>query len=168
MLINVTAMATDSVATALSVATTFTVVGTMLSHKCEHRCHLTPLSQRCQCHRCHSAVSCHRCHTSVRGNVTVFSLSPLLHRCQFTSLTYCCCHRCRSAVRATAVTAQLSTPLSQYCHYHRYHTCGNCHCCDISVDSSVIVVQISTAVPPLWDSSCVRKTAELGKKPECI
>ena len=30
-----------------------------------------------------------------------------------------CCHR------------QLGTPLSQYYHYHRYHTSGNCHRCDI-------------------------------------
>ena len=48
----------------------------------------TSLSQRCLCHRWHSAVSCHRCYTSVHSSVTALSLSPLLHRCQFTSMTH--------------------------------------------------------------------------------
>ena len=61
-----------------------TLIWTSLSHRCQ----LTALSQRCQCHRCHSAVSCHCCHTSVHSSVTAFSLSPLLHRCQFTSMTH--------------------------------------------------------------------------------
>ena len=39
MHISVTAMATDSAATALSVATIFTVVCISLSHWCAHHCH---------------------------------------------------------------------------------------------------------------------------------
>ena len=63
------------------------------------------------------------------------------------SLSQCC-------LGHWAVTAQLSTPLSQYCHYHQCQTSGNCHRCD-SVGSSVPVVQVSNTVPPPWDSSCV-------------
>ena len=98
----------------------------------------TLLSQCCQCHHCH---------TSAHSNFTVLSLSSLLHRCQFTSLPYyCCCLCCNGAVEATAVTAQLSTPLSQYCRYHRCYTSGNCHRCDISVDSSVNLNRCATAM----------------------
>ena len=84
--ISVTAMATDSAATVVSVVTTSTVVCTSLSQRCQ----LTLLSQHCQCHRCHSAVSCQVTAVthSVHSNVTVLSLSSLLHRCQFTTLTY--------------------------------------------------------------------------------
>ena len=35
-----------------------------------------------------TAVSCHHYHTSVHCNVTALSLSLLLYRCQFTSLTH--------------------------------------------------------------------------------
>ena len=65
MHISVTVMATDSAVTALSVATTFTMICTSMFHKCGHYCH--------------SAVSCHRCHTSVHSNVTALSLPSLLH-----------------------------------------------------------------------------------------
>ena len=65
MHISVTAMTTDSGVTALSVATTLTVMCTSLSHYYEHRCH--------------NAVSCHRCHTSVHSNVTALSSPSLLH-----------------------------------------------------------------------------------------
>ena len=44
------------------------------------------------------------------------------------------------AVQAIAVTVQLSTPLSQHCHYHRSYTGSSCHCFDISVDSNVALV----------------------------
>ena len=40
-------------------------------------------------------------------------------------------------------TLMLLPLLLQYCHYHQCHTMsnnGNCHCCDISVDSSVTIV----------------------------
>ena len=57
--ISVTAVTTDSAVTALSVATTLTVM-------------CTSLSQRCQCHRCHTSVHsnvtsrhCHRCCTVI-------------------------------------------------------------------------------------------------------
>ena len=62
---SVTAMATDSAATALSDAPTFTVMCTSLSRYCEN-------SFR-------SAVSCHRWHTSVYSNVTTLSFSSLLY-----------------------------------------------------------------------------------------
>ena len=99
------------------VTATFTLVWqrwqlTLLWQWCAHRCHTnvniavtlmrTSLSQRCQCHRCCSAVSCHRCHTSVHSNVTALSLSSLLHRCQL--------HRWHTNVAAIAVTV-LSLPL---------------------------------------------------------
>ena len=74
MFINVTAMATDSAVKALSVVNTFTMMCTSLSHYCEHRYH--------------SAVTCYHYHTSVHSNVTALSLSSLLQRCQFTSLTH--------------------------------------------------------------------------------
>ena len=105
--ISVTAMAADSVVTAVKTDSAVTAMCTLvwqrcqlplLSQWCAHRCLTnvniavtimwTSLSQRCQCHRCHSAVSCHRCRTSVHGSVTALSLSPLLHRCQFTSMAH--------------------------------------------------------------------------------
>ena len=61
-----------------------TLMWTLLSQQCQ----LTPLSQHCQCHRCHSTISCHCCHTSVHSSVTALPLSPLLHCCQFTSMTH--------------------------------------------------------------------------------
>ena len=77
----------------------------------------------------------------MHGSVTALSLSLLLQRCQFTSITHqCCCHRCHSTVTIITVT------LVAYCHR-----------CDISVDISVTLVQNSTDVPPLWDSSCVQQ-----------
>ena len=82
---SVTAVATDNAVTMLSVATTFTVMCTLLLHECEHRCQLSPLSQCCQCHHCHTAVSCHQCHARVHSNVTALSLLPC---CQFTSLIH--------------------------------------------------------------------------------
>ena len=119
---------------------------------------LTVLRQRCQlpllsqwCAHCH--------HTNVNIAVTLLSVVTAVtlactlmlqcfhcHRCctvvslHWWHANVAACHRCHSAIQATAVTAQLSTPLSQYCHCHRCYTSGNSHCCDISVDSSVTVV----------------------------
>ena len=122
--------------TALSVATTFTLMCKSLSQSCERSCH-----SAVSCHRCHSAVSvtavthsavsCHHYHTSVLCNVTALSL---LQRCQFNciantlmllpSLSQCYLgHYGHSTVKHTAVTILC-------------HTSGNCYRCD-SVDSSV-------------------------------
>ena len=67
----------------------------------------TVLRQHCQlpllsqCNRYHSVVSCHRCHTSAHSNVTVLSLSSLLHRrCHSTVQV----HRCHNTVTTTDVT----------------------------------------------------------------
>ena len=97
----------------------------LLSQSCAHRCHTnmhiavtlmwTPLSLRCQCHRLHSVVSCHRCHSSVHSSVTALSLSPLLHRCQFTSVTHYTggiLQRLDTDMQST-VTAKMSTALWQ-------------------------------------------------------
>ena len=95
-----------------------------------------------------------------------WQLTMLRQRCQLPLLSQWCAHRCHTNVNiavtalsvVTAVTLVCTvyvTPLSQYCRYHRCYTTSNCHCCDISVDSGMTVVQTSTAVSPLWDSSCV-------------
>ena len=68
-------------------------------------------------------------------------------------------------VDAIAVTVLSRPLLSQHSQVHRCHNTvtttdvtpasGNCHRCDISVDSSVTVALILTAVPPLWDPTCM-------------
>ena len=79
-----------------------------------------------------------------------WQLTVLWQRCLLwlVTLLQWCAHRSDTNVNTavtevsvvTAITAQLSTPLSQYCHNHRCHTNGICHCFDIGVDSSVTVV----------------------------
>ena len=105
----VTAVAADSAVTAMCTLVWQRYQLPLLSQWRAHRCHtnrnivVTALWQRCQCHRCHSAVSCHHCHTSVHSSVTALSLSPLLHCCQFNDIDD---------------TLMLLPSLSQYCHYH--------------------------------------------------
>ena len=95
--ISVTATATDSAATALSVATTFTVMYTSLLH-CEHRCH----RQRCQNHR--------------------YLLSPISHWLVWTwMLERCHCHRCCTFSVNIADTLLVLPSLSQCCLGHCCH-----------------------------------------------
>ena len=83
MHISVTAIATDSVATALSVSTTFTVMCTSLSVDTAVTLVCTVILQCCRYHRCFTVVSlhrCHRCHSTVKYTaVTILSLPPILH-----------------------------------------------------------------------------------------
>ena len=70
MHISVTAVATDNAVTTLSVATTFTVMCTLLLHECEHSCQLSLLLQ-----------------LSVVTAVTVLSVPPLSHCCQLSPMS---------------------------------------------------------------------------------
>ena len=89
MHISVTAMATTSVATALSVATTFAVMCTScntkvniavtaLSATTTTTLVCTAMLQRCHCHRCCSVVSLHRRHTNVAAIAATVLSGPLL------------------------------------------------------------------------------------------
>ena len=64
-----------------------TAVAVTVLRQCDKddNCQWTPLSRCCQCYRYHSAISCHCCYASVHSNVTVLSLSSLLHRWHFSS-----------------------------------------------------------------------------------
>ena len=86
----VTAVKNDSAVTAATADSAVAVICTLVCTNVHIAVTLmwTLLSQRCQCNHRHSTVSCHRCHTSVHSSVTALSLSPLLHRCQFTSMAH--------------------------------------------------------------------------------